>query len=130
MLLGKTLINTWAGTSYSDYYNTFWLASVATGESFYDPASGLTTRQLSITPDGGAAVVSICRRSSTAETVDTCSNGLDDDCDGLIDAADPDCGGVLANSSPPPPPPPPTTGDPERRPRMRAQEPLLQRGPA
>jgi hypothetical protein len=111
----KTVINTWAGTGYIDYQRTFWVANVATGESFYHPASGLTIRQLQVTADSSAAVVSICRNSSTSETPETCSNGLDDDCDGLIDAADPDCGAVSPLSSPPPasPPPPPTAGDPQ-----------------
>ena len=110
MLLGKTVVNTWAGTGYTDNYNTFWLANVATGESFYDSASGLTIRQKQITADGGAAVVSICRRSGTSETPGTCSNGLDDDCDGLVDADDPDCGAVLASPPPHSSPPPPTEG--------------------
>lgn len=89
---GKTIINTWNGTGYSDNKKTWWLASVANGESFYDPASGLTTRQISA--DMTSAVVSICRNTSTLETAATCNNGLDDDCDGFIDGADSDCGGT------------------------------------
>ena len=115
MHLGKTTVTSWAGTSYSAYYNTFVNASLATGQSYYHPASGLTTRQLQVTADSGAAVISICRNSSRAETAATCSNGLDDDCDGLIDAADPDCGAQLPPSSPslpPSPPPPPPAGRP------------------
>ena len=43
-----------------------------------------------------------------AETAATCNNGLDDDCDGFIDAADSDCGAFY----PPPNPPPPTVTQP------------------
>ena len=106
---GDTMVNSWAGASYSDYFKTYLNASLSTGQSYYDPASGLTVRQLQVTADSNAAVVSICRNSSTSETAATCHNGLDDDCDGLIDAADPDCGALLQqpSSQPPPPPPPP-----------------------
>lgn len=38
----------------------------------------------------GGLQVSICRFETTTET--NCWDGLDDDCDGLIDGADPDCG--------------------------------------
>ena len=110
---GKTTFNTWRGTSYTDSKKTFWLASVGSGLSYYDPVSGLTTRQLQVTSDMSAAVVSICRNSSMAETPATCNNGLDDDCDGFIDGADSDCGTTYPPPSPPPPPalaPPRTAG--------------------
>lgn len=90
--VGKTTINTWKGTGYSDNEKTWWLASVADGGSYYDPASGLTTRQISA--DMTSAIVSICRNTSTSETAATCNNGLDDDCDGFIDGADSDCSGT------------------------------------
>ena len=101
---GKTTYNTWTGTGYSDYQKTWWLASVGTGQSYYNPVSGLTTRQLQLTSDMTSAVVSICRNSSMAETPATCNNGLDDDCDGFIDGADSDCGATYPPPNPPPPP--------------------------
>lgn len=110
----KTTVYTWEGSTFSDYFETYRKAAISTGNSYYEPLSGLTTRQLSITADGGSAVVSICRNTSTVETAATCNNGLDDDCDGLIDAADPDCGFVKGTPSASNlknrPPPPPTAG--------------------
>ena len=111
-IAGRTSIYTWAGSSFSDYYETYWLGGLATGQSYYEPQSGLVTRQLSISPDGGSSTITVCRNTSTSETPATCKNGLDDDCDGLIDAADPDCGQTrpVAASPVAAPPPPPTAG--------------------
>ena len=98
---------------------TWWLASVGSGQSYYDPVSGLTTRQLQLTPDMTSAMVSICRNSSMVETSATCNNGLDDDCDGFIDGADSDCGKTHPPPRPPPPPalsPPRTSGTPRSSP--------------
>ena len=92
------------GTGFNDYFETYWQGALATGQSLYSPLSGLTFRQLSINADGGSAVVSICRNTTTIESGALCSNGLDDDCDGLMDEADPTCG--TANPSPYMPPNP------------------------
>ena len=46
------------------------------------------------------AVATMFYASCEGETGALCFNGLDDDCDGLIDGADPGCAGA----SPPPPP--------------------------
>lgn len=51
--------------------------------------TGIVVRQLSA--DALSATVSICRPSIAMETADMCSDGLDNDCDGLIDGQDPDC---------------------------------------
>ena len=80
-------------------------------------------RQLAVSADGGSATVSVCRNSTAVETGALCFNGLDDDCDGLVDAADPGCAAAspppsllaaapvpAAVSLPPSPPPPPTPG--------------------
>lgn len=60
-----------------------------------------------------SATVSVCKQSSNVEvTLDQCSNNVDDDCNGLIDDADPSCYPVLGypnvpvNPSPPMPPSP------------------------
>ena len=107
-----TSIYSWNGSTYNDFFETYWLGSVATGQAFYEPLSGITTRQLSISADGGSAVVSICRNTTMAETGALCYNGLDDDCDGLIDGNDPNCGGTVPGAPTPAnvPPPPPTAG--------------------
>ncbi|KAG2444129.1 hypothetical protein HYH02_009069 [Chlamydomonas schloesseri] len=52
-----------------------------------------------------SATVSLCRATDANETEETCYNGLDDDCDGLPDDVDPDCGGEDPNTLSPPPPP-------------------------
>ena len=70
---------------------------VSTGTSYYHSASGLTVRQLSVSADGGSATVTVCRNSTAVETGALCFNGLDDDCDGLADADDPElCSGAAA----------------------------------
>ncbi|KAG2439960.1 hypothetical protein HXX76_004079 [Chlamydomonas incerta] len=53
-----------------------------------------------------AATVSLCRTTVAAESMDdgTCNDGLDNDCDGVADGDDPDCGGAGDAKSPPPPP--------------------------
>ena len=112
---GKTTFNTWRGTGYSDYQKTWLLASVGNGQSYYNPVSGLTARQLQLTSDMTSAVVCECRNSSMTETPATCNYGLDDDCDGFIDGADSDCGATYPPPSPAPPPalsPPRTAGTP------------------
>ncbi|KAG2443666.1 hypothetical protein HXX76_002015 [Chlamydomonas incerta] len=50
------------------------------------------------------ASIQLCHATAFEET--DCSDGIDNDCDGLQDSDDPDCedGGVAEDSSPPPPP--------------------------
>ncbi|KAG2439543.1 hypothetical protein HXX76_004896 [Chlamydomonas incerta] len=78
-----------------------------------------------------SAVVSLCRNTVTSESVDdgTCMDGVDNDCDGLPDDLDPDCG-AEDNSSPPPPPmpmmrksPPPAPKPPSPRPPRQSPPP-------
>lgn len=97
----RTSIYTWNGSGYSDSFETYWQGTLATGQSLYMPSSGLTFRQLSVTSDGGSAVVSICRSTTTVETGALCHNGLDDDCDGLVDDDDPGCGAAAATPDAP-----------------------------
>jgi hypothetical protein len=44
------------------------------------------------------AVISVCRYNETVQT--KCGGGLDTDCDGLVDAKDPDCMGRIPPSPP------------------------------
>ncbi|KAG2436829.1 hypothetical protein HXX76_006351 [Chlamydomonas incerta] len=70
-----------------------------------------------------SATVGLCRATDTAETPDTCYDGIDNDCDGLADDLDPDCGGEDPTALSPPPPPlvvlrksPPPSAPPKRSP--------------
>ncbi|GIL97553.1 hypothetical protein Vretimale_3186 [Volvox reticuliferus] len=65
-----------------------------------------------------AATVSVCRflKPTEAPGGQSCSDGLDNDCDGLVDAQDPDCAVI-----PPPPPPSPIQPPP---PLLRQAPPL------
>ncbi|KAG2454724.1 hypothetical protein HYH02_000561 [Chlamydomonas schloesseri] len=76
-----------------------------------------------------SAAVSLCRTTASQETPDTCYDSIDNDCDGLTDAEDPDCGGDGEAKSPPPPPlavlrkSPPPSPPPPPPPPMRATMP-------
>ncbi|GIL58778.1 hypothetical protein Vafri_13771 [Volvox africanus] len=50
------------------------------------------------------ATVTVCRylRANETGSFEICSDGLDNDCDGLVDAVDPDCATFLTKRSPPP----------------------------
>ncbi|KAG2492258.1 hypothetical protein HYH03_009499 [Edaphochlamys debaryana] len=79
------------------------------GSSF--AVNGLHVQTVSFTST--AATVWICYFNLNKESDGAdgpCSNGLDDDCDGLTDAEDPDC--AAFRSSPPPSPKPPTARSP------------------
>lgn len=92
------------------------------------PRPYLKIRLLSKNSD--SAVVEVCRMSSAFEA--NCTDGVDNDCNGLVDAADPACQGnrppdfPSAPPSPPPPfpprppkpPPPPRPPSPPPRPRL------------
>ncbi|GFR48889.1 hypothetical protein Agub_g10833, partial [Astrephomene gubernaculifera] len=125
---------------YDDSYNGFsgqtcaWLLSVLSDEAnqVYDAfgplsrtallmnvvapntSSGLLVELVNKTD--AAATVRLCVFSDKAENkvAGGCFNGIDDDCDGLADADDPDCANSVqpVTRQPPPPPPPPSPAPP------------------
>ncbi|EFJ51201.1 hypothetical protein VOLCADRAFT_88037 [Volvox carteri f. nagariensis] len=82
------LIHTYDGTDKTPSAPTVLAAEIGVGETWRDPASRLVVRFDSWSNLTGAAV-RICRR--VFETEVNCRNGLDDDCDFLLDDEDPDC---------------------------------------
>jgi hypothetical protein len=62
--------------------------SMADGSTTWS-VSSLVVRVTSIDDYASAASIAICRADGSVET--SCSDGLDNDCDGLVDTADPDC---------------------------------------
>ncbi|GIL60698.1 hypothetical protein Vafri_15229, partial [Volvox africanus] len=91
----------------NSYVGTFLQAVLNNGEEFRAGRPyGLVVRVWSMT-SGRNAIVSICRAggASEAQGGNSCSDGRDNDCDGLVDEEDPDCIGVVPSPSPPPFPP-------------------------
>ncbi|GLI66741.1 hypothetical protein VaNZ11_010689 [Volvox africanus] len=79
---------------------TVFLAAMGVGQSYrYQPANVLirfTHRTFPVAEDvggvtGGSATVAVCRYQGFSETGGECEDGLDNDCDGLVDVDDPDC---------------------------------------
>ncbi|KAG1673456.1 hypothetical protein FOA52_002222 [Chlamydomonas sp. UWO 241] len=98
------------------------------GSVIKEPAARLVIRFDALSPGSTFADVSFCMYTTTEETPasGTCSDGLDNDCNGLIDAADPACGGAVTPSSPPPPPtasPPPPSASPPTLPPVGSSTP-------
>ncbi|GLC60234.1 hypothetical protein PLESTB_001589000 [Pleodorina starrii] len=106
--------------------------------SYYQPvpslgAGGVTISVIRRTPR--AATVTVCRYSrmmSEAGDPNSCFDGVDNDCDGLADSADPDCAGAVVQpiASPPPSrssPPPPS---PQQRPPLLSLPPPPRRSPS
>ncbi|GLI69554.1 hypothetical protein VaNZ11_014103, partial [Volvox africanus] len=79
-------------------------AVLNTGEEFRTQVTyGLVVNVIKITAPNGNGTVAICRASgdSEAQGGDSCSDGRDNDCDGLVDEADPDCSRVAETLQPP-----------------------------
>ncbi|GIL60942.1 hypothetical protein Vafri_15771 [Volvox africanus] len=79
---------------------TVFLAAVDVGQSYrFQPANVLLRfkqRTLPTAEDvggvtGGSATVALCRYHGMSETGGECVDGIDNDCDGLVDGDDPDC---------------------------------------
>ena len=83
----------------------FRYAILAQGEKYIDSASTLVFKADTIIPNINA-YISFCLPTGPYEI---CGDGLDNDCNGLIDSYDPACYGVNPSPSPPPPPPPTVT---------------------
>lgn len=65
--------------------------SVAEGQGYSHPASGLVIRRASSTM-GGIAVVTICRKANNGqENATSCANNWDYNCDGRAGDDDPGC---------------------------------------
>ncbi|KAL6759131.1 Gametolysin peptidase M11-domain-containing protein [Haematococcus lacustris] len=111
-----TNIYWWDGGAQRVWRLTRLVASVGNGQAWRNTTNQLVVRQLQTRGDG--ATISICRWNQAVET--NCNDGLDNDCDGLTDALDPDCqspGPVGTSSSilipsPPSPPRPPFPASP------------------
>lgn len=89
-------------------------ASVAQGETWREPrlGTGLVARFEKVV--GNSAVVALCRPSvGQSRGERDCADGLDNDCDGVVDGQDSDCGGGGGGGVREPPgatpPLPPTT---------------------
>lgn len=67
------------------------------------PLTGLLLQMGMAQP--GWTNVAVCRYNETVEA--TCNDGVDNDCNGLVDCYDPACGCPMPLPSPPPPPLPP-----------------------
>lgn len=93
------LVHAWNGAQDDTGHVTDLRAAVGVNSTWLEAATSIVVRFVAW--DGAAATVAVCRRRSAVETL--CGNNQDDDCDGLVDWADPDC----AKALPPPPRPPP-----------------------
>ncbi|GFR51934.1 hypothetical protein Agub_g14455 [Astrephomene gubernaculifera] len=90
------LVHLYNGSASVPYQATYLAATVGLGSNYTDAASGVTVYFMSWNAAVGASVT-VCRRKDASEQA--CGDDLDDDCDLLSDADDPDC----HRSRPPPP---------------------------
>ncbi|GIL50640.1 hypothetical protein Vafri_6772 [Volvox africanus] len=110
-------------------------AMLGPNETYMAPMPvGLVVRVNYITANA-SATVTVCRSGgpNEAQGGNSCADGLDNDCDGLVDYDDPDCNGVLPSPSPPPPPPspsPPKPRSPPPSPRPPPRRPPSPRPPS
>jgi hypothetical protein len=125
----KVFVHNFNGTmNERDYNRSLVLAVMNTNTSYRtsfvgtfgskNTGGGINITVLSINPGKGAQVL-ICRFTYIEEAgVDLCNDGIDNDCNGLIDYCDPKCNNlkkcvpskqIPSSPSPPPNPPPPPT---------------------
>ena len=118
----------------NEQVNPIWMAAVPSGSSYpstaYPDGNKPNFALQFVSQTGGFATVKLCLITSGQKAAETnCFDGLDNDCNGLTDSADPACGGggiiytgtggSIPVASPPPPyywwispPPPPSTSPP------------------
>ena len=101
---GKLNILTAPITNSYDTQETSWVTALASGQSWSQAATGLVVRLSSVS--GGFAHLTVCRKGG-AETAATCAAGTDNDCNGLVGAADPACAAFQPRTTPSSPPPSP-----------------------
>lgn len=88
----KVFVHQYKGDQIERDFNMSSLITYMTVNGTWKSPSGIRIDVQKILTDG--ALVRVCWMTATNETgLDLCSNGLDDDCDGLIDNADPSCQG-------------------------------------
>ena len=80
----------------------------STNFTITDPGVGVVVKFIS--SSNQSATVSICRKSTPS--IEICDDGIDNDCNGLIDYQDPGCKVPFPPSPPPKPPPPPLKPSP------------------
>jgi len=120
--LFQTNIHMWDGLSQTSTRLTRWWGSIYTGEEWRNTTNMLVIKQV----EGGTAgaTIGICRMNQVYET--SCGDGQDNDCDGWVDAMDPDCQDPTTAKAaemspprsprPPRPPSPPMPNTPDRPP--------------
>ncbi|KAG2450776.1 hypothetical protein HYH02_004613 [Chlamydomonas schloesseri] len=90
-LTDRVSIFWYPGTDPNDATVTVRLAALAEGEVWRNDTLSLSVTRAAPAAGGAGAQVVVCRYSGDAEA--ECGDGLDDDCDGLVDMDDPDCSG-------------------------------------
>ncbi|GLC38678.1 hypothetical protein PLESTM_000762300 [Pleodorina starrii] len=106
---GFLVVHTYDGTDRIPDRATIHLGSIQVNTVWRVTNSSLVIRFDSWSNATGA-VARLCRRSSDFER--NCTDGLDDDCDFLADAQDPDCASGVRPPPPPSPRPPPSPPPP------------------
>ncbi|GIL55710.1 hypothetical protein Vafri_11231, partial [Volvox africanus] len=82
------LLHSYKGSVAAPYARTILLSTTSLKGTNFDLGSGLVVKFDAWDPREGATVL-VCRRFNRTETL--CGDGLDDDCDFLVDEEDPDC---------------------------------------
>ncbi|GIL56995.1 hypothetical protein Vafri_12260 [Volvox africanus] len=115
--VGGTNVHLFSVADQADLKDSVHLELLTSGSpSWTDPSGTLIVRQ--VASSSLAAIVTVCRPDGATEaTYEKCTDFWDNDCDGLVDADDPDCAQFYKPPPPPvpgpsPPSPPPRTPNP------------------